>query len=168
MARLIEKSNHHTEIIIRPESPLHPKLTPILIAKEAHSAALYPAESNFAFNPAQLDKPNILFLVAEQRNGEGEGEGDFVGCGACVNYGDYGEIKSMWVNEDVRGQRIAERMLQMLEDHLRSQGLTVARLETGVVSHSALRLYERMGYQRRGPFADYPDDPLCVFMEKVL
>jgi hypothetical protein len=25
-----------------------------------------------------------------------------------------------------------------------------------------------MGYQRRGPFADYPDDPLCVFMEKVL
>jgi putative acetyltransferase len=168
MARLIEKSNHHTEIIIRPESPLHPKLTPIFIAKEAHSAALYPAESNFAFNPAQLDKPNILFLVAEQRNGEGEGEGDFVGCGACVNYGDYGEIKSMWVNAEVRGQRIAERMLQMLEDHLRSQGLTVARLETGVVSHSALRLYARMGYQRRGPFADYPDDPLCVFMEKVL
>jgi putative acetyltransferase len=166
MASLIEKSDSHAEVVIRPESPLHPKLTPIFIAKEAHSAALYPAESNFAFNPAQLDKPNILFLVAEQRNGEEEG--DFVGCGACVNYGDYGEIKSMWVNAEVRGQRIAERMLQILEDHLRGQGLTVARLETGVVSHSALRLYERMGYQRRGPFADYPDDPLCVFMEKVL
>lgn len=166
MASLIEKSDSHAEVVIRPESPLHPKLTPIFIAKEAHSAALYPAESNFAFNPAQLDKPNILFLVAEQRNGEGEG--DFVGCGACVNYGDYGEIKSMWVNAEVRGQRIAERMLQMLEEHLRRQGLTVARLETGVDSHSALRLYERLGYQRRGPFADYPDDPLCVFMEKVL
>lgn len=166
MASLIEKSDSHAEVVIRPESPLHPKLTPIFIAKEAHSAALYPAESNFAFNPAQLDKPNILFLVAERRTGEGEG--DFVGCGACVNYGDYGEIKSMWVNEDVRGQRIAERMLQLLEEHLRGQGLTVARLETGVISHSALRLYERMGYQRRRPFADYPDDPLCVFMEKVL
>lgn len=166
MASTIEKSDSHTEVVIRPESPLHPNLTPIFIAKEAHSAALYPAESNFAFNPAQLDKPNVLFLVAERR--QEDGESDFVGCGACVNYGDYGEIKSMWVNMDVRGQRIAERILQQLEDHLRGQGLTVARLETGVISHSALRLYERMGYRRRGPFADYPDDPLCVFMEKML
>ena len=29
----------------------------------------------------------------------------------------------------------------MLEEHLRSQGVMVARLETGVDSHSALRLY---------------------------
>lgn len=166
MVSSIEKSDSRTEVVIRPESPLHPKLTPLFIAKEAHSASLYPAESNFAFNPEQLAKPNILFLVAEQR--KADGESDFVGCGACVNYGDYGEIKSMWVNEDLRGQRIAERILQMLEDHLRSQGLTVARLETGVISHSALRLYGRMGYQRCDPFADYPDDPLCVFMEKVL
>lgn len=157
-----------TTIFIRPESPLHPKLEPIFVAKQAHSLALYPAESNFAFDPTQLAKPNILFLVAERSNGRSDEENDFVGCGACVNYGDYGEIKSMWVNEDVRGQRIAERMLAMLEDHLRSEGVTIARLETGVDSHSALRLYERLGYQRRPPFGDYPDDPLCVFMEKSL
>lgn len=30
----------------------------------------------------------------------------------------------------------------------------------------ALVLYERMGYQRRGPFGDYPNDPFSVFMQK--
>ena len=103
----LEKPDNSGEIVIRPESPMHPKLDPIFIAKEAHSAALYPAESNFAFNPAQLAKPNILFLVAERTNEMGDSE--FVGCGACVHSGDYGEIKSMWVNEDMRGQRIAEQ-----------------------------------------------------------
>jgi putative acetyltransferase len=156
-----EHSLPPTSVTIRPESPLHPKLTPIFVAKEAHSAALYPAESNFAFNPQQLAQPYIYFVVAEQGD-------EFVGCGACVNYGDYGEIKSMWVNQNVRGQRIGERILQALEERLRSEGVTIARLETGVQSFSALRLYERLGYQRRPPFADYPDDPLCVFMEKRL
>lgn len=155
-------------ITIRPESPLHPKLEPLFIAKQAHSLSLYPAESNFAFDASQLAKPNILFLVAERHHEANGSENDFVGCGACVSYGDYGEIKSMWVNEEVRGQRIAERILQRLEEHLRAKGITIARLETGVDSHSALRLYERLGYQRRPPFGDYPNDPLCVFMEKHL
>jgi putative acetyltransferase len=31
-----------------------------------------------------------------------------------------------------------------------------------------LTLYERAGYQRRGPFGDYSEDPLSIFMEKKL
>jgi len=41
-------------------------------------------------------------------------------------------------------------------------------LETGVVSHAALGLYERAGFKRREPFDDYKADPLSVFMEKTL
>jgi putative acetyltransferase len=40
------------------------------------------------------------------------------------------------------------------------------RLETGPYQHEALALYTSAGYERRGPYGDYPDDPLSVFMQK--
>ena len=150
-----------TPVVIRPESPLHPKLQPIFAAKNAFSRSLYPAESDYALGPEELAQPEILFLVADR-------EGELIGCGAAVPYPDYGEIKSMFVNAEARGQRIGERMIVQLEAYLRDRGKQVARLETGVDSHAALRLYTRMGYLRRGPYGDYADDPLCVFMEKTL
>ena len=39
--------------------------------------------------------------------------------------------------------------------------------EEGVARLQQRRL-ERAGYVRRGPFGDYSDDPLSVFMEKHL
>lgn len=39
-------------------------------------------------------------------------------------------------------------------------------LETGSTLTEALILYEPLGYHYRGPFGDYPDDPLSVFMQK--
>ncbi|MGI9311875.1 MAG: hypothetical protein ACR2P7_10210, partial [bacterium] len=42
------------------------------------------------------------------------------------------------------------------------------RLETGVHQAAAIGLYARLGFIRRGPFGDYADDPLSVFMEKKL
>jgi putative acetyltransferase len=39
-------------------------------------------------------------------------------------------------------------------------------LETGIRQPEALGLYERLGFVRRGPFGDYAEDPLSVFMEK--
>lgn len=148
-------------ILIRQESPLHPNLAALFAAKLALSRSLYPAESDYSFSPADLARPDILFLVADDH-------GEFVGCGAAVPYAAYGEIKSMFVNAEVRGQRIGERIMLQLESYLRACGKSVSYLETGVVSHGALRLYTRLGYTRRGPYGNYADDPLCVFMEKAL
>jgi putative acetyltransferase len=47
-------------------------------------------------------------------------------------------------------------------------GVEMLRLETGVASHAALALYEKIGFKRREPFADYRPDPLSVFMERSL
>ena len=55
-----------------------------------------------------------------------------------------------------------------LEPAARAEGVTALRLETGIHSHAAIRLYERHGFARIPPFADYWDDPLSVFMEKPL
>jgi len=163
MTAHIENPNHilAETVVIRPESPLHPGLAPLWHAKTLLSRELYPAESDYSYSSAQLAAPHIYFLVAEYN-------GEMVGCGAAAHLGDYGEIKSMFVFEHMRGQRIGERIIAQLEEHMRRQGLTIARLETGVDSHSARRLYSRMGYTRCRPFGDYADDPLCVFMEKQL
>jgi putative acetyltransferase len=41
-------------------------------------------------------------------------------------------------------------------------------LETGRDQHEAVRLYERCGFVRRGPFGCYPDNGLSLFYEKRL
>jgi putative acetyltransferase len=72
----------------------------------------------------------------------------------------------MWVEERARGQGISRQILDALITKARGAGVAVIRLETGVESHAALALYEKSGFQRRGPFADYSPDPLSVFMER--
>jgi putative acetyltransferase len=69
---------------------------------------------------------------------------------------------------EFRGLKLGRRILDELESLARASGLELARLETGIHQSGALFLYEKAGYQRRGPFGDYPEDPLSVFMEKKL
>ncbi|WP_238191216.1 GNAT family N-acetyltransferase [Methylobacterium frigidaeris] len=128
---------------------------------EAHSAALYPAESNHHLPLEDLRKPNVRFLVAR------DAEGRAVATGALVLCGDWAEIKRMWVEDHARGRGVSRRILETLIDEARRAGIGVLRLETGVVSHAALALYERTGFVRRGPFAGYAEDPLSVFMERI-
>lgn len=42
------------------------------------------------------------------------------------------------------------------------------RLATGSRQPEAIGLYTHLGYKRRGPFGDYPDDPVLLFMEKLV
>ncbi len=56
----------------------------------------------------------------------------------------------------------------MLEDHARELKIPLLRLETGDCLHAASKLYANMGYEERGPYADYKLDPLSVYMEKRL
>lgn len=46
--------------------------------------------------------------------------------------------------------------------------LPLIRLETGIHQKAAIGLYRAAGFEITGPFGDYPDDPLSVFMEKRL
>lgn len=147
---------------IRREDPSQPDIIRLLGNGEAYSASLYPAESNHHLPLEALRKPEVCFLVARDTDGRA------VATGALVPYGDWAEIKRMWVEEDARGRGLAGKVLDALMTTARSLGIRVLRLETGVVSHAALRLYEKAGFRRCDPFADYRPDPLSVFMEKQL
>jgi putative acetyltransferase len=150
------------EVRVAPVDPTSPAAAELIAALDAYQLALYPAESVHLIPADCLRSDGVTFLGAFL--------GDrLIGCGAYVNHGgEYAELKRMFVRPEARGLGVGRRLLGALEDHARSMGLTLIRLETGVSQPEALRLYERGGYARRGRFGDYPDDPLSVFMEKRL
>jgi len=156
-------------IEFRPTRPDHPQVRALLDALDAYLASLYAPEDNHILGIEALLAPDVSFLGAWQ--------GDrLVACGAVrAMPGEadtaglaYGEIKRMYVDPALRGQRIAARLLAALEDMARERGLPIATLETGRDQHEAVRLYERAGYTLRAAFGGYPDNGLSLFYEKRL
>ncbi|WP_295518040.1 GNAT family N-acetyltransferase [uncultured Pseudomonas sp.] len=144
------------------ESPDQPEVIALIAALDAYQDGLYPPESRHALDLASLMQPNVLFLVARDAGGQA------LGCAAMVLNEDYGEIKRMYVSPSGRGQGLGRRLLARLEAEALTTGCERAMLETGPYQPEALALYAAAGYQRRGPFGGYRDDPLSVFMEKQL
>lgn len=141
----------------------------MLAALDAYLAALYAPEANHILDVQALLQPEIDFLVAEQA-------GELLGCGATRRMPGapdtagqaYGEVKRMYVRPEHRGRRLAEQILRTLEARLLAGGMALALLETGRDQIEAVRLYERCGYRRRGPFGGYDDNGLSLFLEKRL
>lgn len=148
-----------SEVCVREADPNSPAAAELLAALDEYQAGLYPAASTHLLPAAELARPGAVFLGAFAG-------GRMVGCGGYVRCDGYGELKRMFVRPDARGRGVGELLLAELERRAQAAGLPALRLETGVRQPAALRLYGRAGYARRGPFGDYPDDPLSVFLEK--
>lgn len=146
---------------IKLETPNQPEVVALIDLLDAYQLSLYPPESVYALDMQSLLQPNVLFAVA--RNADGAA----VGCGAMVVTPEYGEVKRMFVHPAARGQGVAQRLLGMLETEALARGCRQFMLETGPSQPEAIGLYERLGYRVRGPYGDYRDDPLSVFMEKA-
>lgn len=144
------------------ESPDQPEVVHLIAALDAYQDTLYPPESRHALDMATLKQPHVLFAVAR------DAQHRAVGCGAIVIDADFGELKRMYVSPACRGRGVARQILQLLEAKAAEAGTTLLTLETGPLQPEALRLYEACGYERRGPFGHYADDPLSVFMQKRL
>lgn len=142
------------------ESPDQPGVRALIGELDAYLYSLYPAENVYALDMNSLLHPSVLFAVAR------DGAGVAVGCGAIVMKPEYGEVKRMYVSPQARGQGLARRLIDALENKAMEQGCRIFMLETGPTQPEALGLYERLGYRCRGPFGDYPEDPLSVFMQK--
>jgi putative acetyltransferase len=134
-----------------------------LIAElDAYQDSLYPPESRHYLDLESLKQANVLFFVARDDARRA------VGCGAVVFNAAYGEIKRMYVVPGYRGQGVARGLLQALETASVHAGCKLLMLETGPFQPEALGLYASFGFERRGPFGNYSDDPLSVFMQKTL
>jgi len=148
-------------ITIETGDPRHPEAAALLQQSHALMVSLFPSDSNHYLSIDALCVPSIQFFVAKDA-------GKIIGTAALANKGDYGELKSMFVDESARGTGTASKLLDHIEQAAREQGLQMLRLETGDKLHAAHRLYEKHGFTTRGPFGDYRDDPVSLFMEKPL
>jgi ribosomal protein S18 acetylase RimI-like enzyme len=150
-------------IIITEARPDTADAAQLLAELDAHLAAKpYPQESRHAFSIEKLLREAVAFFVARYA-------GEPAGCGGVKLFGaEYGEVKRMYVRPAYRGYGLGKAMLAHLAAYAREQQVTVLRLETGIYQAAAIGLYEGFGFQRRPPFGDYREDPLSVYLEKVI
>lgn len=146
------------------ESPLDREL---VLLHARHTAAMHeetPPESIHMLPADALAAPGIDFFVMRS-------SGKPVAMGALKRIdAHHGEIKSMHVLAEARGQGLARRLLDHLIAEARLIGYTHLSLETGVQPGfaSARALYAQSGFAECPPFKGYHDDPNSVFMTLVL
>ncbi|MDR3495252.1 MAG: GNAT family N-acetyltransferase [Ancalomicrobiaceae bacterium] len=144
------------------EHPTAPGVAELIAASDAFSAALYPPESNHGIGLDELAGPAVRLFVA--RAGDAA-----IGCVAYKRQaGGFAEVKRLYVTERARGLQLGALLMAAIEASARADAVAVLRLETGIYNDAALTLYRRLGFAEIGPFPPYRDDPLSVFMQKVL
>jgi putative acetyltransferase len=149
-------------ITISLESPNQPDALALIAELDAYQHTLYPAECVYALDLTSIAAQEIVCVVARDNAGVP------LGCGALVLTPGYGEIKRMYTLPQSRGLGIAKKILATLEGAAASANRSLLKLETGPLQKEALKLYAVCGYQPCGPFGDYRDDPMSVFMQKSL
>ena len=146
---------------VEPGDPRDAQTTALLQSSHALMQSLYPVDDNHFLSIDALCSPEIHFFVAREGR-------DILGTGALADQKQYGEIKSMFVEPIARGRGVGDAILRKLEDYARLLGLPGLRLETSAGLDAAHRLYQRHGFQIRGPFGEYQADTTSLFMEKTL
>jgi putative acetyltransferase len=152
-------------VTIAVETPLQDEVRELVRKLNDYLLPLSPIEFQFKMTVEQMAGPETTLFVARDEGGRA------VGMGALrVHSAEMGEVKRMFTDPAVRGQRIGSRLLEAIEELAREKGLTMLMLETGAATTmlEAHRLYQRSGFIQRGPFLDYPDSEWSVFYEKPL
>jgi GNAT superfamily N-acetyltransferase len=129
-------------------------------------SGLYTPEQRHGLDLEALFQPHIRFFVARQ-------DGRPAGCGGVALFGDFGEVKRMYVRSHLRGQGIADAIMARLVAETEQGGLKLLRLETGAYSSAAIAFYRRCGFVDCGayePYASMPPHTIAtsVFMERPL
>ena len=129
-----------------------------------HMYEITPPESVHALNVQALRSPDITFWSAWE-------DDELLGCGALKELDSKsGEIKSMRTTEAHREKGVASRILEHIIQDAERRAYDRLYLETGAMPElaAARALYLRYGFEYRGPFAEYADDPNSVLMTKQL
>ncbi len=75
------------------------------------------------------------------------------------------EVKRLWVHDSARGQGLARRLMQAIEDEARGMGLALLKLDTNSALTEALTLYRATGWRDTAPYTGEPAD---IWLEKRL
>lgn len=114
--------------------------------------ALYPPEQRHGLDMDAIFAPHIRFFLVHR-------DGTAVGCGGVALFGDFAEVKRMYVRPGARGQGVADAIMAQLVAVTREAGLAILRLETGNRSLAALSFYRRAGFHACAAFQPYDSLP---------
>lgn len=123
-----------------------------------------PPQSKHALDLEGLRQPDITFWSVYR-------EDRLVACGALKELDPrHGELKSMRVASEARGQGVASRLLAHILHTARARGYERVSLETGAMAffHPAVALYRKYGFLPCPPFGEYREDPNSLFMSLAL
>jgi len=151
-------------LLIRVDDVTGPEICSLVREHLQGMSSLSPPESVHALGLAALRAPEITFWSAWL-------QGDLAGCGALKALdAAHGEIKSMRTASRHLRKGVAAALVSHIIDEARRRSYRRLSLETGAVEGfaPAHRLYERFGFVRCGPFANYREDPFSVCMTREL
>ncbi|NEQ34309.1 MAG: GNAT family N-acetyltransferase [Leptolyngbya sp. SIO4C5] len=149
---------------IRADDLTGPEIADLLQEHLENMYQISPPESVHALDLEALRSPDISFWTAWEKD-------ELLGCGALKELDvSSGEVKSMRTAKAHRRQGVASKILEHIIEVAQQRAYKCLYLETGTMAAfaPAQALYVRYGFEYRGPFADYIDDPNSVFMVKSL
>lgn len=126
------------------------------------------ATYGFADNPAdtppgEFHPPHGTFLLASAPGGPA-----VACCGWRTAEPATAELKRLYVEPSARGQGLARRLVEVLEQHARRSGKTRVILETGARSHAALALFTSCGFTFTESYVEGRNPDINRAMQKTL
>ncbi|TYS68271.1 GNAT family N-acetyltransferase [Sutcliffiella horikoshii] len=149
---------------IKIDDVTHPAVIAFVEEHMRNLNLLSPPESNHYLDLDALRKPDVTFWSVW------DGE-EVIGCGALKELDAMsGEVKSMRTSSSHLRKGIGGQILQSIIDKANERGYQNLYLETGSMEafYPAQKLYKSYGFEFCEPFADYVEDPNCVFMRYKL
>ena len=134
----------------------------MVFQQEGGSAAPFVREHLDLFNVAATGESAYYPVNIFVRSARGEVMGGLMGS----IWGGWLHITYLWVDQAVRGQRWASRMMDHAEAYARERGCHSATLDTH--SFQARPFYEKRGYEVFGTLDDYPKGHKKFFLRKKL
>lgn len=152
------------ELVIAVDDPRTADVRALLTTHLAVAHEVTPAGHVHALDVDRLLDPSVTFFSARRH-------GVLMGVAALRELAsDHGEVKSMHVAAAERGGGIGAALVDHLLSVAAGRGYRRVSLETGTMPafDAARRLYERSGFVRCPPFAEYTDNPYSVCMTRAL
>ena len=141
----------------------HPDFKQLTTLLDAHFWELYgDVQAQFDdYNAAKAADVDTALLIYEEARP--------VACGCFIHFdAERAEVKRVFVDPIMRGRGLANIIMQRLEDWAKSLGYKELILETGYQQASAIRLYEKLGYQRIPNYGFYTAVKESVCFGKLL
>ena len=149
-------------IEIKKERPDHPDSVVLINELETDLAGDYPPENRYGYSVDKLIQQGVHFFVMR------ETDGSLLGCGGIQFYDHFGELKRMYVRPQYRGNRLGVKLLDYLTAFAREHNHTLVRLETGIHSTPAMKLFENYGFYKIDPFPPYEPATMSVCYELII